>query len=262
MDIAGTIGAPVVAAATGEVQFAGTAGSSGVTVSIRTAEGLDTSYLNMSSVAVRKGERVSAGSRIGAVGTTGRRSVERPHLHFGVRASGTATTTAIRSRSRRHRFPRRVIPCPRLSRWTRRSGSRPKPPRCRCGDRWRHPSHAACRSGGGSRRVVAAGRAQSPGHGGAPAAVPAPAVSRAGVRLSVPEPRSAPGVRSAAEARPGAARDSALEPRREADATGCAARPEPVAAGPRRAAAGHALRADAASEPRGSSFVSREVLRT
>jgi Peptidase family M23 len=89
VDIAGAVGAPVVAAAGGEVLFAGTAGSSGVTVSIRTAEGLDTSYLHLSSVSVRKGDRVSAGGRLGAVGTTGRRSAERPHLHFGVRVSGS-----------------------------------------------------------------------------------------------------------------------------------------------------------------------------
>jgi hypothetical protein len=89
VDIAGPVGASVVAAAGGEVLFAGTAGSSGVTVSIRTAAGLDTSYLHLSSVSVSKGDQLSAGGRVGAVGTTGRRSAERPHLHFGVRVSGT-----------------------------------------------------------------------------------------------------------------------------------------------------------------------------
>ena len=89
VDIAGPVGTPVVAAAGGEVLFAGTAGSSGVTVSIRTAEGFDTSYLHLSSLSVRKGDRVSAGGRVGAVGTSGRRSAERPHLHFGVRVSGS-----------------------------------------------------------------------------------------------------------------------------------------------------------------------------
>ena len=157
----------------------------------------------MSSVAVRKGERVSAGSRIGAVGTTGRRSVERPHLHFGVRASGTATTTAIRSRScRRHRFPRRVIPCPRPSRWTRRSGSRPKPPLCRCGDRWRHPSHAACRSGGGSRRAVARRpRAESRARGSAGGGARACRFAGRGAAFGAGASFRAR-VRSAAEARP------------------------------------------------------------
>ena len=46
IDIAAATGTPVVAASAGEVRFAGTAGSSGLTVSIRTADGLfDTSYL-------------------------------------------------------------------------------------------------------------------------------------------------------------------------------------------------------------------------
>jgi murein DD-endopeptidase MepM/ murein hydrolase activator NlpD len=90
IDIAADTGTPVVAAAGGEVRFAGTAGSSGLTVSIRTADGLfDTSYLHLSSTAVHKGDRVSAGARVGAVGMTGRRSAAAPHLHFGVRDAGT-----------------------------------------------------------------------------------------------------------------------------------------------------------------------------
>jgi hypothetical protein len=90
IDIAGPVGAPVVAAAGGEVRFAGTAGSSGLTVSLRTADGrFDTSYLHLSSIAVRPGDRVPTGARLGAVGTTGRRSAERPHLHFGVRDAGS-----------------------------------------------------------------------------------------------------------------------------------------------------------------------------
>jgi Peptidase family M23 len=90
IDIAGRVGAPVVAATGGTVRFAGVAGSSGLTVGIRTADGrFDTSYLHLSSVEVRRGEQVRAGARIGAVGTTGRRSASRPHLHFGVRVAGT-----------------------------------------------------------------------------------------------------------------------------------------------------------------------------
>ena len=89
IDIAAPVGAPVVAAAGGEVRFAGTAGSSGLTIGIRTADGYDTSYLHLSSLAVRAGAQVSAGERIGAVGTTGVRSATAPHLHFGVRDAGT-----------------------------------------------------------------------------------------------------------------------------------------------------------------------------
>jgi peptidase M23-like protein len=89
IDIAAAVGTPVVAAADGEVRFAGTAGSSGLTVSVRTADGFDTSYLHLSSFAVRAGARVAAGERLGAVGTSGTRSAVQPHLHFGVREAGT-----------------------------------------------------------------------------------------------------------------------------------------------------------------------------
>lgn len=90
IDIAGDAGAPVVAASGGEVRFAGTAGSSGLTVSVRTADGrYDTSYLHLSAASVRRGDRVAAGQRIGAVGSTGVRSAEPAHLHFGVRDAGS-----------------------------------------------------------------------------------------------------------------------------------------------------------------------------
>ena len=89
IDVAASIGTPVVAAAGGDVRFAGTAGTSGLTISIRTGDGYDTSYLHLSSLAVRAGAQVSAGDRIGAVGITGTRSATAPHLHFGVRDAET-----------------------------------------------------------------------------------------------------------------------------------------------------------------------------
>lgn len=90
IDIGGRVGDRVTAARAGTVRFAGVAGSSGLTVSIRTADGAyDTSYLHLSRESVRKGQRVGAGDPVGAVGTTGRRSAAAPHLHFGVRRAGT-----------------------------------------------------------------------------------------------------------------------------------------------------------------------------
>jgi hypothetical protein len=90
IDVEAPVGAPVVAAAAGVVRFAGVVGSSGLTVSIRTADGrFDTSYLHLSQVAVRAGESVATGAAIGAVGTSGRRSAVAAHLHFGVRVAGT-----------------------------------------------------------------------------------------------------------------------------------------------------------------------------
>ena len=56
IDIAAADGAPVVAAVAGEVRFAGMVGSSGLTISIRTADGrYDTSYLHLSSVVGGRG---------------------------------------------------------------------------------------------------------------------------------------------------------------------------------------------------------------
>lgn len=90
IDIAGPVGAPVVAAVAGEIRFAGVAGSSGLTVSVRSADGgLDTSYLHLAATAVKAGEHVAAGQRLGTVGTSGQRSAAAPHLHFGVRDAGT-----------------------------------------------------------------------------------------------------------------------------------------------------------------------------
>ena len=86
IDIAAESGASVVAARAGTVTHAGVVGSSGLTVAVRTADGRHvTSYLHLAAVAVKKGDSVAAGARIGAVGTSGRRSVAEPHLHFGVR---------------------------------------------------------------------------------------------------------------------------------------------------------------------------------
>jgi hypothetical protein len=90
IDIAARAGTPVRAATAGTVRFAGLAGSSGLTVSIRTADGaFDTSYLHLGAADVREGAHVRAGERVGAVGTSGRRSAPQPHLHFGVRTAGT-----------------------------------------------------------------------------------------------------------------------------------------------------------------------------
>ena len=80
------MGRGVVAARAGTVSHAGVVGSAGLTVAVRTADGRHvTSYLHLAEVAVKKGDSVAAGARIGAVGTSGRRSVAEPHLHFGVR---------------------------------------------------------------------------------------------------------------------------------------------------------------------------------
>lgn len=89
VDIAAPVGTAVVAAEGGTIEYAGVAGSSGVTVAERTADGRYTlSYLHLSSLSVRRGDAVAAGQPVGAVGISGTRSSQVPHLHFGVRVAG------------------------------------------------------------------------------------------------------------------------------------------------------------------------------
>jgi hypothetical protein len=91
IDIAAGVGARVMAARAGTVTHAGVVGSAGLTVAVRTADGRHmTSYLHLSAIDVREGEAVAAGAQVGAVGTSGRRSVAEPHLHFGVRLTEPA----------------------------------------------------------------------------------------------------------------------------------------------------------------------------
>src|SRR5680860_1707830 len=101
VDLSAPTGTPVVAATGGQVRFAGLVGSSGLTVSIRTADRrFDTSYLHLATATVRAGQAVGPGERIGAVGVSGRRSTAAAHLHFGVRDAGT----------RRYRDPLDLLP--------------------------------------------------------------------------------------------------------------------------------------------------------
>jgi hypothetical protein len=88
IDIAAPVGTPVLAAREGEVTYAGVLGYSGLTVAVRTVDGYVTSYLHLAAISVKRGEALAAGSRVGEVGTTGRRSQPAPHLHFGVRHAG------------------------------------------------------------------------------------------------------------------------------------------------------------------------------
>jgi hypothetical protein len=90
VDIGAPVGSRVVAAVGGTVTYAGVVGSSGLTVSERTADGrLQLSYLHLSSVAVHRSDVLAPGAPVGAVGVSGRRSVAAPHLHFGVREAGS-----------------------------------------------------------------------------------------------------------------------------------------------------------------------------
>ena len=81
-DIAAPIGTPVVAAAAGEVRFAGEQARFGQVVIVHHGQGLSTSYNHLSDISVEPGQRVAQGETVGAVGSTGQST--GPHLDWGV----------------------------------------------------------------------------------------------------------------------------------------------------------------------------------
>lgn len=86
IDLAATVGSPVLAVADGTVAFAGKQGAYGNLVVINHAEGLQTRYAQLATVKVKVGQAVKRGQPIATVGTTGTPSSKEPHLHFEVRS--------------------------------------------------------------------------------------------------------------------------------------------------------------------------------
>ena len=86
VDIAADHGSPIRSVRDGEVLFAGRRGGYGNVVIVDHGEGLQTLYAHCESLNVRAGQRVKAGSVVGAVGSTGRST--GAHLHFEVRVDG------------------------------------------------------------------------------------------------------------------------------------------------------------------------------
>lgn len=86
IDMAGSLGEPIYAAAAGRVVRAERFGAYGLTVDIDHGRGILTRYAHLSSISVRNGERVRMGQRIGGMGSTGRST--GVHLHYEVRIDG------------------------------------------------------------------------------------------------------------------------------------------------------------------------------
>ncbi|MGI5891422.1 MAG: murein hydrolase activator EnvC family protein [Bacillota bacterium] len=86
VDFPAPAGTPIVAAASGKVINAGWLNGYGNTVIIDHGGGVSTLYGHMSSFAVSDGQSVSAGQKVGGVGTTGYSTGN--HLHFEVRING------------------------------------------------------------------------------------------------------------------------------------------------------------------------------
>ena len=86
VDYGAPIGTPVRAVGEGIVDFAGWQNGYGNVVQIKHGKDQSTLYAHLSSMDVRKGQRIEQGQRIGAVGMTG--WTTGPHLHFEFRVAG------------------------------------------------------------------------------------------------------------------------------------------------------------------------------
>jgi hypothetical protein len=83
VDLAAPLGRPVLAAAGGQVTYAGWDGPYGQRIEITHWDGTKTRYAHLSAITVADGSFVAAGETIGLVGSTGNST--GPHLHFEVR---------------------------------------------------------------------------------------------------------------------------------------------------------------------------------
>jgi murein DD-endopeptidase MepM/ murein hydrolase activator NlpD len=87
MDIAAPAGTPVVAPAGGTIAAVGNYFFNGNTVIVDHGRGFFSMYCHLSAIDVRVGQQVAAGTKLGAVGMTGR--VTGPHLHWSLSLNRT-----------------------------------------------------------------------------------------------------------------------------------------------------------------------------
>jgi murein DD-endopeptidase MepM/ murein hydrolase activator NlpD len=86
IDLRGGFGTPILAAADGEVVWAGPRGGYGNMTVIDHGTSLATAYGHQQTILVQVGQQVTRGQVIGLVGSTGMST--GPHLHFEVRVNG------------------------------------------------------------------------------------------------------------------------------------------------------------------------------
>ena len=87
IDIAGNVGEPVVAAATGKVAYSGNgARGFGNLVILDHGNGFITAYAHNEKLLVKSGDAVNKGAQ---VATMGQSDTSSPRLHFEVRRNGT-----------------------------------------------------------------------------------------------------------------------------------------------------------------------------
>lgn len=87
IDIANSIGTPILAAADGVIIEAGPASGFGLWLKVRHDDGTVTIYGHINDYSVREGQRVKAGEQIARMGNRGQST--GPHLHFEVWLDGT-----------------------------------------------------------------------------------------------------------------------------------------------------------------------------
>ena len=94
IDIAGPIGTPIVAAASGEVISAGwNSGGYGNLVKLKHPNGSVTFYAHNHRIMVRRGQKVKQGQQIAKMGSTGYSTGS--HLHFEIRSNGKTAVNPI-----------------------------------------------------------------------------------------------------------------------------------------------------------------------
>jgi len=93
LDIAAKIGTPIIAPASATVIDTGNYYFNGNTVFLDHGQGLLSAYLHMNKIAVKPGQVVQQGDKLGTVGETGR--VTGPHLHWIVYLNKTPVDPAL-----------------------------------------------------------------------------------------------------------------------------------------------------------------------
>jgi murein DD-endopeptidase MepM/ murein hydrolase activator NlpD len=88
LDFPGPYSTPILATAPGRVSFTGVRSGYGNTIEIDHGRGMKTRFAHLSGIAVRMGQQVAVGQRIGAMGSTGRSTGS--HLHYEIWVNGRA----------------------------------------------------------------------------------------------------------------------------------------------------------------------------
>ncbi len=88
LDFAGPTNSPIYSTAPGVVSFTGVRSGYGKTIEIDHGRGFKTRYAHLQAIGVRPGQKVTVGTRIGGMGSTGRST--GPHLHYEVWVNGRA----------------------------------------------------------------------------------------------------------------------------------------------------------------------------